>query len=70
MTREGTKLTADVATELIEKLYQAEPACSILLEQLKNQANSQPKVNTTKPENIVADLIQNDYLTVIDPVDG
>ncbi len=70
MTREGTKLTADVATELIEKLYQAEPAYSILLEQLKNQANSQPKVNITKPENIVADLIQNDYLTVIDPVDG
>jgi hypothetical protein len=70
VTREGTKLTADVATELLEKLYQVEPNCCTLYEQFQNHSNSQQETKRVNSENFIAELIQNDYLSVIDPVDG
>lgn len=70
VTREGTKLTAEFPRELLEKLYHAEPTCSDLFERFQNESNSQQKSQNTNSENFVAELIKNDYLSVIDPVDG
>jgi hypothetical protein len=70
VTHEGTKLTAEFPRELLEKLYQVEPNCGILFEQFKNKSNSQTSSQKINSENFIAELIQNDYLSVIDPVDG
>jgi hypothetical protein len=76
ITREGTKLTAEFPAELLEKLYQAEPVCTAMLQDIKNQVAaksqsiSQVEARATDPENCIANLIQNDYLSVIDPIDG
>lgn len=75
MTREGTKLTADIPTELIEKLYQAEPNCFKMFNNddkvIENESlSSLLKFTKLDSANFIAELIQNDYLSVIDPIDG
>jgi hypothetical protein len=70
ITCEGTKLTAESTQELLEKLYQAEPNCSILFEQSQHNSDYPQKLNNIKSENLIAELIQNDLLSVIDPIDG
>ena len=70
VTCEGTKLTAELPEELLAKLEQVEPTYGSLWEKftsLSNHSQTSPSIN---PENFIADLIQNDYLSVIDPVDG
>ena len=66
MTQEGNKLTAEFPAQLLEKLQQLEPACAEILQDYKNQEG----VRITDPETLIAYLIQNGYLLVIDPVDG
>jgi hypothetical protein len=70
VTCEGTKLTAEFPQELVEKLYQAEPDCSSFLEKSKKKLNFAQKSQQISSENFIAELIQNGYLSVIDPVDG
>ena len=70
ITREGTKLTAEFPQELVEKLSQVEPVCGFLFKQFKEKSNSHQKSQKINCESFVAELIQNDYLSVIDPVDG
>jgi hypothetical protein len=70
ITREGTKLTAEFPQELLEKLSQAEPDCDILFEQFKTKSNSPQESKNVNSENVIAQLIQNDYLSVVDPIDG
>ena len=70
VTHEGTKLTAEFPQELLKKLCQAEPACGVLFEQFKKKSNSSPQSKNINPKNFIAELIQNDYLSVVDPIDG
>lgn len=70
ITCEGTKLTAESAQELLEKLYQAEPNCSVLLVRSQHNSDYPHQLNNTNSENLIAELIQNDFLSVIDPIDG
>ena len=70
ITREGTKLTAEFPQELVEKLSQVEPVCGVLFEQFEEKSNSQKKSQKINCEIFIAQLIQNDYLSVIDPIDG
>jgi hypothetical protein len=66
ITQEGDKLTAESPAQLLEKLQQLEPAYAEILQDYKNQAG----VRITEPETLIAYLIQDGYLSVIDPVDG
>jgi hypothetical protein len=66
ITKEGNKLSAEFPAQLLEKLRQLEPACADILEDHKNEVGSR----ITDPETLIAYLIQNGYLSVIDPVDG
>ena len=70
VTCDGKKLTAEFPRELLEKLYYLEPSFSLLFEQFQNNSNSQQVSQNINSENFVAELIQNDYLSVIDPIDG
>ena len=65
ITKEENKLSAEFAAQLLEKLQQLEPACADILQDYKNQAG----VRITDPETLIAYLIQNVYLSVIDPID-
>ena len=70
VTCEGTKLTAELPQELGEKLTQAEPVYGSLWSKFKNQSNHSQKAQNLNSDQFIAELIQNDYLAVIDPVDG
>ena len=66
ITQEGHKLTSESPTQLLEKLQQLEPTCVEMLQNHTNQAGEK----ITDPESLIAFLIQNGYLSVIDPIDG
>jgi hypothetical protein len=66
ITQEGNKLSAEFPAQLLEKIQELEPAFSEILRGYTNQAG----VRITDPETLIAYLIQDGYLSVIDPVDG
>lgn len=76
ITREGTKFNADSATELVEQLQHQEPISAHNIQDFMGQMakHCQTKdgvsLRTLDPEIFVADLLQNDYLSVIDVIDG
>ena len=70
VTCEGTKLTAELPQELREQLTQAEPVYGRLWSKFKNQSNHPQTSQNLNSDQFIAELIQNDYLSVIDPVDG
>lgn len=76
ITRQGTKFNADSATELVEQLQHQEPISSPNLQDFMGQMAKRCQtedgvsIRTLDPEIFVADLLQNDYLSVIDVIDG
>ena len=70
ITREGTKLTAEFPQELAEKLSQVEPVYGFLFKQFQEKSNDHKKSQKINCESFIAELIQSDYLSVIDPIDG
>ncbi|OKH20103.1 hypothetical protein NIES593_20190 [Hydrococcus rivularis NIES-593] len=76
VTRQGTKFNADSATELVEQLQHQESISSNSLQDFMNQMAKRCQtedgvaIRTLDPEIFIADLIQNDYLSVIDVIDG
>lgn len=76
ITPAGIKLSGDSAVELLEQLQQAGliPKESVpeFMERVARhfQLQDNISIDTSNPENFIADLIQNDYLSVIDIIDG
>lgn len=76
ITRAGIKLSGDSAVELLEQLQQAElipkESASEFMARAAQQFQLQDNIalDTSNAENFIADLIQNDYLSVIDLIDG
>ena len=76
ITQDGTKFTAKSATELVEQLRQKEPIASKNLQDFlkavarRYQMKDNLLIRTTCPETLLADLIQHDYIRVIDSIDG
>ncbi|MGK7872984.1 MAG: hypothetical protein AB4426_06640 [Xenococcaceae cyanobacterium] len=76
ITRDGVKFTASSPAELIEQLQQEEPTPSENIQDFMNrvarrcQIEDNVSIRTTNSEIFVADLIQNDYVYVIDVIDG
>jgi hypothetical protein len=76
ITRQGTKLTASSSVDLVEKLQRVESASTGELQDFMNQiarrcqTEEGVKIRTTPTDTFVGDLIQNDYLRVIDAIDG
>jgi hypothetical protein len=74
VTREGTKLTASSPTELVEQLFRHSPTETLqdFMERMSRhfQAEDKITIRTDDPEIFIADLIQNDYLKVVDTIDG
>jgi hypothetical protein len=76
ITRQGAKFKADSATELVEQLQHQEPISSQNLPDFMSQMAKRCQIEdgvsirTLEPEIFVADLLQNDYLSVIDAIDG
>jgi hypothetical protein len=76
INRQGAKFNANSATELVEQLQHQESISSKNLQDFMNQMAKHCQIEdgvsirTLAPEIFVADLIQNDYLSVIDVIDG
>lgn len=76
ITREGIKLRGDSASELLAQLQQAEliprESAQEFMERAARlfQVRDDVSIDTSSPENFIADLIQNDYLSVVDIIDG
>jgi hypothetical protein len=76
ITREGVKLSGDSAAELLEQLQQAgliprESAAEFMERAARHfQIQDNVAINISDSESFIADLIQNDYLSVIDAIDG
>jgi hypothetical protein len=76
ITREGVKLSGDSAAELLEQLQQGglippESAREFMERAAQHfQLQDNIRIDTSNSESFIADLIQNDYLSVIDVIDG
>ncbi|NCR07519.1 hypothetical protein [Microcystis aeruginosa] len=76
VTREGDKLVADSPLELVEKLQQYQGRMAETREEFMTQMAAQMvatqglTVPITDPENFIAELIHNDFLSVVDSIDG
>jgi hypothetical protein len=76
ITREGVKLSGDSAAELLEQLQQGGLIPSESFQEFMERAakHLQKKhnihIDTSNTESFIADLIQNDFLSVIDVIDG
>ncbi|TRV48847.1 MAG: hypothetical protein EWV53_19465 [Microcystis panniformis Mp_MB_F_20051200_S9] len=76
VTREGDKLVADSPLELVEKLQQYQGRMAETREEFMTRMAAQMvatqglTVPITDPENFIAELIHNDFLSVVDSIDG
>ena len=75
ITQKGIKFTAQSATELVEKMQQKEQQSAQKVQDFLNrvarryQRQDNVFIRATCPETFIADLIQYDYIRVIDPLD-
>ena len=76
ITPAGIKLNGDSALELLEQLQEAglipkESASEFMVRAAQHfQLQDNISLDTSNPEDFIADLIHNDYLSVIDMIDG
>ncbi len=76
VTREGDKLAADSPLELVEKLQQCQGRMTETRQEFMTRLAAQMvasqgvTVPITDPENFIAELIHNDFLSVVDSIDG
>ena len=76
ITPAGIRVSGDSAVELLEQLEQArlipDESGPEFMERVAHyfQVEDNISIDTSNPENFIADLIQNDYLSVIDVIDG
>jgi hypothetical protein len=76
VTREGDKLVADSPLELVEKLQQCQGRMTETRQEFMTRMAAEMvaiqgiTVPITDPENFIAELIHNDFLSVVDSIDG
>ena len=76
VTREGDKLVADSPLELVEKLQQCQGRMTETRQDFMTRMAAQMvasqgvTVPITDPENFIAELIHNYFLSLVDSIDG
>jgi hypothetical protein len=76
VTREGDKLVADCPLELVEKLQQCQGRMTETRQEFMTRMAAQMVATkallflSPDPENFIAELIHNDFLSVVDSIDG
>ncbi|WP_375328711.1 hypothetical protein [Microcystis sp. BLCC-F210] len=76
VTREGDKLVADSPLELVEKLQQCQGKMTETRQEFMTRMAAQMvasqgvTIPITDAENFIAELIHNDFLSVVDSIDG
>lgn len=76
VTREGDKLVADSPLELVEKLQQCQGTMAETRQDFMTRMAAEMEatqgitVPITDLENFIAELIHNDFLSVVDSIDG